>query len=325
MRAPLSLSAALTAAFAALAAAATTLAPAPAAAQPGGRVVGTVKVTEPDGKPVSGTDVIVYMLGFNEPPTDQVATIAQKGRKFVPDLVAITANERVSFPNNDPFLHNVFSQSADRQFDLGSYKRGESKDKQFSKPGVIDVYCNIHPEMAATIIVVPNRRHTRVDPAGHFTLDGVPPGEWTVFAYARRSKAVERQGQHQAGRRDHRRAHDRPRRRAGSPQQVRREVQRRRPGLQGPLISLRPDLDSVDRMRSGAAASCGVQVAQSSKTSASVAAESTRSAHVSICSLEAASMRRSDASSSWSPKRRRSSRRSTWRAPSCMALLRQIS
>jgi plastocyanin len=162
-------------------------APAPIAAQPAGRVVGTVKITEADGKPVTGADVIVYMLGFNEPPTDEVATIAQKGRKFVPDLVAITANERVSFPNNDPFLHNVFSQSADRQFDLGSYKRGESKDKQFSKPGVIDVYCNIHPEMAATIIVVPNRRHTRVDSMGRFVLDGVPPGEWTVFAYGRRS------------------------------------------------------------------------------------------------------------------------------------------
>lgn len=171
-----------------LAAALATAASTPlAAAQPAGRVVGTVKVTEADGKPVSGADIIVYMLGFNEPPTDKVETIAQKGRKFVPDLVAITANERVSFPNNDPFLHNVFSQSADRQFDLGSYKRGESKDKQFSKPGVIDVYCNIHPEMAATIIVVPNRRHTRVDPTGHFVLDGVPPGEWTVFAYGRRS------------------------------------------------------------------------------------------------------------------------------------------
>lgn len=160
---------------------------APASAQPGGRVVGTVKVIDAEGKPMGGADVIVYMLGFTEPPGDQPATIAQKGRKFVPDLVAITVNERVTFPNNDPFLHNVFSQSADRQFDLGSYKRGESKEKQFSKAGVIDVYCNIHPEMAATILVVPNRRHTRTDATGHFVLDGVPPGEWTVFAYARRS------------------------------------------------------------------------------------------------------------------------------------------
>ena len=158
------------------------------AADPGGRVVGTVKVTETDGKPVAGADVIVYMMGFSEPPSDQVATVAQKGRKFVPDLISITLNERVSFPNNDPFLHNVFSQSPERQFDLGSYKRGESKERQFPKAGVVDVYCNIHPEMAATIIVVPNRRHTKADPTtGHFVLEGVPPGEWTVFAYTRRA------------------------------------------------------------------------------------------------------------------------------------------
>jgi plastocyanin len=160
---------------------------APVASDPGGRVIGTVKVTESDGKPASAADVIVYVVGFTEPPGKDKTTIAQKGRKFVPDLVAITVNELVEFPNNDPYLHNVFSQSGPRKFDLGSFKRGESKEKQFPTAGVVDVYCNIHPEMAATIIVVPNRRHTRVDPTGHFVLDGVPPGEWTVFAYARRS------------------------------------------------------------------------------------------------------------------------------------------
>jgi plastocyanin len=131
--------------------------------------------------------VIVYVVGFVEPPTDTVTTVAQKGRKFVPDLVAITVNERVAFPNYDPFLHNVFSQSGTRKFDLGSYPRGDSKDKQFPQSGVVDVYCNIHPEMAATILVLPNRRHSRVDADGRFTLPGVPPGDWTVFAYTRRA------------------------------------------------------------------------------------------------------------------------------------------
>src|SRR5262249_12001096 len=79
-------------------------------AQPTGRVVGTVKVTEADGQPAVA-DVVVYVTGFNEPPTDKVTKIAQKGRKFVPDLVAITVGEKVEFPNFDPFLHNVFSQS----------------------------------------------------------------------------------------------------------------------------------------------------------------------------------------------------------------------
>jgi plastocyanin len=154
----------------------------------GGRVVGKVTVTDADGR-AGAADVIVYVVGFSEQPstTAPAATIAQKGRKFVPDLVAVTVGQSVSFPNSDPFLHNVFSQSAARKFDLGSFKKGETKEKGFPTAGVIDVYCNIHPEMAATILVLPNMRHTRAAADGSFAIDGVPAGRWTVFAYARRA------------------------------------------------------------------------------------------------------------------------------------------
>ena len=152
------------------------------------RVTGKVAVTDADGKPVSA-DVIVYVVGPTEPadPKD-VPKITQKDRRFEPDLVAVTAGGSVEFPNADSFLHNVFSQSPDRKFDLGSFKKGESKSKDFPKPGVIDVYCNIHPEMAATILVLPNRMHTHVRADGTFSIDRVPPGRWTVFAYTRRAQ-----------------------------------------------------------------------------------------------------------------------------------------
>ncbi|HEY1811259.1 MAG TPA: carboxypeptidase regulatory-like domain-containing protein [Kofleriaceae bacterium] len=158
-----------------------------AAAAPVGRVVGTVTITDPDGKPVDA-EAIIYVVGFKEPPAPnaQPTQIAQKDRAFVPDLVAITVGETVAFPNRDPFLHNVFSQSPARKFDLGSFKKDEQKTKDFTEPGVVDVYCNIHPEMAATILVLPNRAHTRRNRDGSYTIASVPPGTWTVFAYTRR-------------------------------------------------------------------------------------------------------------------------------------------
>jgi len=158
-----------------------------AEAGPVGSIAGKVSITEADGKPSIGAEVVVYVVGFAEPASTTVVSVAQKGRKFVPDLVAITVGEKVEFPNGDPFLHNVFSQSTARKFDLGSFKKGETKQKEFPSPGVIDVYCNIHPEMAATILVLPNRRHTRTKPDGTFVLEGVPTGTWTVFAYTRRA------------------------------------------------------------------------------------------------------------------------------------------
>jgi len=161
-------------------------APPPAAT---GKIHGKVTVTEADGKPAPGADVIVYILAnnFSEPGGNATEKIAQKGRKFVPDLVAITKDDWVEFPNEDPFLHNVFSQSPPRKFDLGQFKKGESKKKQFDQTGVVDVYCNIHPEMAATILVLPNKKHVRADAQGKYVLEGVPAGTVTVFAYTRRA------------------------------------------------------------------------------------------------------------------------------------------
>lgn len=154
-----------------------------------GRVSGKVTVTESDGKPVAGADVVVYVVGYDETGDDgkAVASIEQKGRKFVPELVAITKDEKVSFPNHDPLTHNVFSTSQTRVFNLGEFKFNETKDINFPHPGVVDIYCNIHSEMAATIIVLPNRRHVSANKDGSFAIDGVRPGEVTVFAYARRA------------------------------------------------------------------------------------------------------------------------------------------
>lgn len=148
-----------------------------------GTVSGSVKVTDTDGKVVS-TSVVVYIVGPT-PPADkpQTAKIIQLNKAFDPDLIAVTVGDSVTFPNKDSNLHNVFSPNP--KFDLGSLKNGEGGSRTFSKPGVVDVYCNIHPQMAATILVLPNRHHT-VTKTGTYTLSNIPVGEWTIYAYTRR-------------------------------------------------------------------------------------------------------------------------------------------
>jgi plastocyanin len=161
---------------------------APARAEDGkGKVTGTVTVDRPSG--VEPGAILVYVVGFNEPPATTTPKIQQRNRAFVPDLIAITAGQSVAFPNGDTILHNVFSPTPSRRFDLGSYRKGESRTRAFPKAGVVDVFCNIHPGMSATIAVLPNRRFAFADPTGAFTIDGIPPGVWTVFAYSRRARA----------------------------------------------------------------------------------------------------------------------------------------
>ena len=156
----------------------------------GGTIRGVVEVERPAGVPAGA--VLVYVVGFEEKPSSRPVVVEQVGKKFIPDLVAVTAGGKVAFPNGDPFLHNVFSQTTARTFDLGSYPQGETRTRTFPRTGVLDVYCNIHPEMSATLVVLPNTKFTRADAAGRFEIAGVPAGTWTVFAYSRRAAAPAR-------------------------------------------------------------------------------------------------------------------------------------
>ena len=155
------------------------------AAYADGSVRGVVEVTRPNGVPAGA--VLVYLVGFDDKAVAKPFEVKQVGRRFIPDLIAVTAGGSVTFPNGDPFLHNVFSPTSNRMFDLGSYKKGETRTRTFPKPGVVDIYCNIHPEMSATLIVLPNPRFAFADPTGHFQIDHVPAGTWTIFAFSRRA------------------------------------------------------------------------------------------------------------------------------------------
>ena len=77
--------------------------------------------------------------------------VGQKNKSFTVKNLKIKVGDTVSFPNHDPFFHNVFSLSAEKTFDLGSYKKGETKKLIFEKPGKIEVECAIHPKMRMII------------------------------------------------------------------------------------------------------------------------------------------------------------------------------
>jgi len=79
--------------------------------------------------------------------------VAQKGKAFSVKKLKVKVGDSVKFVNEDPFSHNVFSLSAVKSFDLGSYPQGGAKSVTFDKPGTVEVECAIHPEMTLTIEV----------------------------------------------------------------------------------------------------------------------------------------------------------------------------
>ncbi len=112
--------------------------------------------------------------------------IRQQGESFTPRVVAITRGSLVDFPNGDPFFHNVFSLSGASTFDLGRYPAGQSRSRQFTKAGLVKVYCHMHSQMSASILVLDHPHFAMLEDDGAFKLLDVPPGQYTLVAWHER-------------------------------------------------------------------------------------------------------------------------------------------
>jgi plastocyanin len=171
-----------------------------------GRIEGTVRLVAPPGAAIpSGAysprrvsrpphraseigNVVVYLKDAPRAATLSTirAQMRQEDEGFVPRLVAVTRGSTVEFPNADPYFHNVFSLSRGATFDLGRYPRGESRSRTFSHPGLIKVYCHLHSQMSASIMVFEHPHFAIPETDGHFALADVPVGEYRLSAWHER-------------------------------------------------------------------------------------------------------------------------------------------
>jgi plastocyanin len=111
------------------------------------------------------------------------AELIQQNHRFEPQMLIVPVGSSVSFPNADPIFHNVFSLSSLKKFDLGYYPAGQTRVVKFDAPGVVQVYCHLHPNMYAAIVVVPNRWYARPAEDGTFSLKGIPPGKYHIVTW----------------------------------------------------------------------------------------------------------------------------------------------
>jgi len=152
-------------------------------AAPGIDVPGTTGLR---GKPIA--DAVVWLDAPDaragpSPDRPPGAVLDQRNLTFSPRVLAVRVGTTIAFPNNDRVFHDVFSFRDGRKFELGLYPVGAVKHLPFDRPGLSRVFCNIHPAMAAYIIVVDTPYFAVADRLGRFTLPQVPPGTYTYHAW----------------------------------------------------------------------------------------------------------------------------------------------
>jgi plastocyanin len=185
----------------------------------GGTIIGTIRAHGKEGTEASAStggkydsrqfkfvervnyeemhDFIVYIEGAVGPrPTPpekplQVITtrnpsVTQKGAMFTPHVLPVVVGTTVEWPNYDDILHNVFSFSEPKPFDLGLYKSPMIERVTFDKPGKVDVFCSIHSRMSCIILVLENPYFATANDKGNYTITNVPPGNYQLRAWHER-------------------------------------------------------------------------------------------------------------------------------------------
>lgn len=128
-------------------------------------------------------DVVVSLTSTQSPepaPPGPMLRFVQKNKRFTPHLLAVTPGTQIEFPNQDPFFHDVFSIYRGKPFDLGLYESGAVRKVRFTQPGVSFIFCNIHPEMSAAVVVLKTPHFSITGRDGSFQIPRVSPGRYKL-------------------------------------------------------------------------------------------------------------------------------------------------
>jgi len=157
-------------------------------------VRGSVELTDsrdPGARHHDFKGVVVWLEPASGDPPRSIPSrhyvMEQKNKHFKPHVMAVPVGATVDFPNNDPIFHNVFSNYDGQQFDVNLYRPNTSRKVVFKSPGIVRVFCNIHPTMSAVIAVLDTPWFDVTGVSGDFEIRGVPPGNYTLHVFHERA------------------------------------------------------------------------------------------------------------------------------------------
>jgi plastocyanin len=146
-------------------------------------VRGTVNVVHRAAVASGNSNVIVWLTPIRSNGTvapGPVARLVQKNKRFTPHVIAVTVGTQIEFPNQDPFFHDVFSIHHGKPFDLGLYESGSARKIRFSQPGVSYIFCSIHPQMNAAVVVLRTPYFAVTGSDGSFRIGHLPSGHYKL-------------------------------------------------------------------------------------------------------------------------------------------------
>lgn len=119
------------------------------------------------------------------PEPEGAVALDQEGCLFTQRVLGVRVGQEIELHNSDPVLHNVnFKGRANKPANYAIPAGGDPRTTSLRKPEIaVPVVCDVHPWMYASVAVVDHPCFAVTDASGAFTIDGVPPGSYTLRAW----------------------------------------------------------------------------------------------------------------------------------------------
>jgi hypothetical protein len=112
--------------------------------------------------------------------------VEQKGRLYLPHVLAVRANQTLQLGNDDPTSHNIDPVPANNREWNKAELPGSKVEEGFAREVIaipIPVKCNVHPWMRGYIAVFKHPFFAATGKDGGFDLSNPPPGTYTIKAW----------------------------------------------------------------------------------------------------------------------------------------------
>jgi len=124
------------------------------------------------------------VAGAFTPPPEPVI-LDQHGCLYEPHVLGVMQGQELRIVSSDATTHNIHPlPRANKEWNQSQPPGAAPLVKKFTRPEImIPVKCNQHPWMKAYIGVTNNPFYAVTGSEGTFTIQGVPPGEYTLEAW----------------------------------------------------------------------------------------------------------------------------------------------